>query len=144
MRRLDQITSTIAPLRSGSRSYARRPLAAYAGHLTVLMLVRHAESATEIQVSDDGDAVGAVWIPRALISIERADRGRFLVVTLPLKLARDNRLTTPIIDRSRMLPQEIAQLDDALAAAKRGRDRLTGNIQSSNRPTWSGGRNVYA
>jgi len=43
-----------------------------------------------------------------------------------------------------MLPQEIAQLDDALAAAKRGRDRLRGTIASSNRPTWSGGRNVYA
>jgi hypothetical protein len=143
--RTSPATSTILPFsRSRPRSFDRRPLTSFAGHVTCLMLIRHGESATEIEVSDDGDIVGAVWLPKALLSIDRVDRGRFLVVTLPQRLANQHRLSTPLIDRARFTPDERADLEDAITAAARARKRISGQPSNNNRPTWSGGRNVYA
>jgi len=135
-------SSTVIPFSPPRpHSYARRPLASFAGHVTCLMLFRHGESATEIEVSDDGDAVGAVWLPKALISIDRADRGRFLVVTIPQRIAHLNRLSTPIIDRARFTHEERADLEDAIITAARARKRLGGNREE---PLPFPGRNAWA
>jgi hypothetical protein len=85
------------------------------GHLTCLMLFKH-RRATELLVSDDNDAVGAVWIPKALMSIASPDRGRFLVVTLSGNLAR----TKGLVDAGdrRDPPSrraKLALLNDAIA-----------------------------
>lgn len=134
-------SSTVVPFSAACpRSYPRRPLSSYAGHVTCLMLFRHGESATEIEVSDDGDPVGAVWLPKALISIDRTDRGRFLVATLPQKIAHQHRLYTPIIDRARFSMAERADLEDAITTAARARKRWSGREDALPFP----GRNAFA
>ncbi|HYD66136.1 hypothetical protein [Azospirillum sp.] len=140
MRTSARSTSSIVAFPARSRSFARRPLSSFAGHVTCLMLFRHGESATEIEVSDDGDPVGAVWLPKALISIDRTDRGRFLVVTLPQKIAHQHRLYTPIIDRARFTAAERADLEDAIITAARARKRLSGREDALPFP----GRNAWA
>ncbi len=140
--RKSPLFATVLPFPAASpRTFGRRPLASVVGHLTCLMLFKHAEQGAMIHVSDDNDAVGAVWLPKAMLSIASPDRGRFLVVTLSTKLARDKGLGSPIIDRDGFSPDEIAQLNDAITAAKRTRDRLSGHVQPMG---WSGGRNVFA
>ncbi len=141
MRKLSQITANIVRFPAPARTFGRRPLSSIVGHLTALMLFRHDETEGLLSVSDNNDAVSAVWIPKAMVSIASPDRGRFLVVTLPAKLARDKGLSTPLIERAGFLPEELAQLNDAIAAAKRTRDRLSGHVQPMG---WSGGRNVFA
>lgn len=141
MRKLSQITANVIPYPSAPRSFGRRPLSSMVGHLTALMLFKHGETEGLLHVSDNNDAVAAVWIPKAMVSIAAPDRGRFLVVTLPAKLARDKGLSTPLIERAGFLPDELAQLNDAITAAKRARDRLCGHVQPMG---WSGGRNVFA
>lgn len=142
MRKLSVITSNIAPLRSGQRPYARRPLNSYVGRNTCVMLFRHQETATHILLSANDDVLCAVWLPKALLSIDRTDRGRFLVVTVAQRTVDMNRLGTCLIDRSRYLPEERVLLEEAITMASRARRRLNG--ENGNRPTWSGGRNVYA
>jgi hypothetical protein len=104
------------------------------------MLVRHDETDTEVLVSDDGDAIGAVWLPKALLSIDRADRGRFLVVTLAQRAAHQHHLSVPIIDRARFTAEERTDLEDAITAAARGRKRLGGREEPLPFP----GRNAWA
>lgn len=134
-------TSTVVPFSPPlPRAFPRRPLAAFAGHVTCLMLVRHDETATELLVSDDGDAVGAVWLPKALLSIDRTDRGRFVVVTLSQRIAHQHHLSTPIIDRARFTAEERADLEDAITAAARARKRLGGREEPLPFP----GRNAFA
>jgi hypothetical protein len=139
--RRSPLFATVVPFPAAPRTFGRRPLSSVVGHLTCLMLFKHGETASDVLVSDDGDAVGAVSLPKALISIAAPDRGRFLVVTLPAKLARDKGLSTPIIDRDGFTPDELAELNDAIATSKRTRDRLVGHVQPIG---WSGGRNVFA
>jgi hypothetical protein len=140
MRKLSEVTSNIVPL-PAPRTFGRRPLSSAVGHLTCLMLFKHGGTEGLLSVSDNNDPVAAVWIPKAMVSIASPDRGRFLVVTLPAKLARDKGLSTPLIERAAFLPEELADLNEAITAAKRTRDRLSGHVQPMG---WSGGRNVFA
>lgn len=142
MRRLDKITATIVPLRPGSQPFARRRVRAVFDSLTSLVVVVHQETPTEIFVSDDGDAVGAVWLHKAPILIDPKDRGPFRVITLTRTMAHQKGFAPCILDWDRYTPDERVLLKDAIETAKRSRERMSG--QSSNRPTWSGGRNVYA
>jgi len=133
--------STVIPLSPPRpRSFARRPLSSLAGHVTCLMLIRHGETDTQVFVSDDDDAVGAVWLPKALLSIDRTDRGRFLVVTLSQRVAHQHHFSTPIIDRARFTAEERADLEDAITAAARARTRLFGREEPLPFP----GRNAFA
>ncbi|KRR25950.1 hypothetical protein [Bradyrhizobium retamae] len=125
---------------SGARSFGRRPLKSFAGHVTCLMLFRHDETDTDVLVSDDGDAGGAVWLPKALLSIDRADRSRFLVVTLSQRTAHQHQLSTRIIDRTRFTHEERADLEDAITTAARARKRLSGREDARPFP----GRNAFA
>lgn len=133
-------SSTVLPFSTRTRSFPRRPLASFAGHVTCLMLFRHDETATELLVSDDGDAVGAVWLSKALLSIDRTDRGRFLVVTISQRVAHVKHLATPIIDRARFTHEEHDDLEDAIATAARARKRLSGREEPLPFP----GRNAFA
>lgn len=142
MRSLRTLTAPILPEPLTRRSFDRRRRDRVFDSLTCLVLVKHAESATEIQVSDDGDPIGAIWMHKTPVLVDPKNRGRFLVVTMTRTMAQQKGLSLCILDRSRFLPEEIADLEDAVATARRARERMSG--RSNNRPTWSGGRNVYA
>lgn len=142
MRKLSTITATILPPPPGQRTFARRRVRAIFDSLTCLVLVKHAENATQLFVSDDGDAVGAIWLNRATLLVDPKDRGPFLVVTMPRTMAQKKGLAPCIIDWDRYTPGERVMLKDAVETARRSRERMSG--RSSNQPTWSGGRNVYA
>lgn len=142
MRSLSTITASIVPPRPGQRSFARRRVQAVYDSLICLVLVKHSESATDLFVSDDGDAVGAIWIHKAPVLVDPKDRGPFLVVTMTRTMAQQKGLAPCILDWDRYTPAERVLLKDAIETARRSRERMSGH--SSNRPTWSGGRNVYA
>ncbi|MBN9007284.1 MAG: hypothetical protein J0H40_17945 [Rhizobiales bacterium] len=141
MRKLSQATATIIPFDRAARPRERRTLKSFAGSLTCLVLVRHAETAMALLVSDDNDPIGAVWVPKAMLSIDRADRGRFLVATMSQDFARQKRLSIPFINPDKLLPEEAAQLADANCTAARNRNRLRGHRKPM---SWNGGRNVFA
>jgi hypothetical protein len=141
MRKLSQITATVLRYPAAPRNFGRRSLSAVVGHLTCLMLFKHGETETVLIVSDNADALDAVSLPKALVALDARDRGRFLVATLSAHVARSNGLGTPLIERTAFLPEELADLNDAIATAKRTRDRLCGHVQPMG---WSGGRNVFA
>lgn len=143
MRSLSQVSAPLLPTRTDSRrSYARRQRRAVYDSLTSIMVVRHDETPTELYVSKDGDPLSAVWIHKSPVLVDRKDRGRFLVLTMTRTMAMQKGLMLGIVDREKFLPEERADLDDAIQTARRARERMSG--QSSNRPTWSGGRKVYA
>lgn len=135
-------SSSTAPIPQSLRSFPRRRVRAVFDSLTCLVVIVHQETPTEIFVSDDGDAVGAVWLPKGPILIDPRDRGPFKVITLTRTMAQLNGLAPCILDWERYTPAERVLLKDAVETAKRSRERMSG--RSSNRPTWSGGRNVYA
>jgi hypothetical protein len=139
MRKLSTITAPIiAPL--AKRSYDRRPIRSAQSSFTCLVLVRHAESDGQILVSDDGDAVGAIWLSKAPLLIDPKDRGPFLVVTLTHQLATQKRLRVAILDWSRYTDQERLLLKDAVEVARRTRSRLSGFEDALPFP----GRNMFA
>lgn len=141
MRKLSEITSHIVPLPAGPASYSRRRVRAVYDSLTCLVLIKHQEEATQIFVSDDGDAIGAVWLHKAPILIDPKDRGPFLVVTLTRTLAQQKGLSACIIDWERYTPTERALLKDAIEVAKRARMRLGRQRQTFSR---CNGRDHYA
>lgn len=132
-------TSTIVPFPMPAQSFGRRPLAAVAGQLTSLVLFRHDQTDAMVSVSDDGDAVSAVWIPKGMIEIAAKDRGPFLVVTISQALARQHNLQVTIFERE-FTPEERAQLRDASESALRNRQRLSGGRSFSR----CNGRDHYA
>lgn len=141
MRKLSEVTAKIVRYPASPRSFGRRPISSVVGHLTCILLVKHGETATDLIVSRNNDALDAVSIPKALVDLHARFTGRFLVATLSAHVARSNRLDTSMIERGAFLPEEIAELNEALATAKRTRDRLCGHVQPMG---WSGGRNVFA
>lgn len=124
MRPLSEISAPI--IRSTVRSYDRRPVRSAQSSFTCLVLVKHAESEGQILVSDDGDAVGAIWIPKAPLLIDPKDRGPFLVVTLTHQLASQKSLRVALLDWDRYSDSERADLKDAVEVARRTRSRLSG------------------
>lgn len=143
MRKLQKINAPIQPyIVRNAPSYERRRVRAVFDSLTAVVLFRHGESETELFVSDQDDATAAIWIPKRPVLLDPKERGRFLVVTMTRTDANRFRFFPKIIDWDRYVPEERVMLTDAVECAKRIRFRMSG--QSSNRPTWSGGRNVFA
>lgn len=140
MRTLSEINARL-PIVSSARSFGRRPLDAAAPQMTALVLTRHQETSAMVFVSDDDDAVGAVWIQKSMVTIERKDRGRFLVVTLSCALARQHDLQIRPRNRDRYTSEERELLTDASQTAARTRDRLSGRVWTFSR---CNGRDHYA
>ena len=125
MRSLSQVSAPLLPTRTDTRrSYARRQRRAVYDSLTCLMVVKHDETPTELYVSKDGDPLSAVWIHKSPVLVERKDRGRFLVVTMTRTMAHQKGLYAGIVDRARFLPEERADLEDAIQTARRTRERM--------------------
>lgn len=141
MRTLSQINDRL-PIVSGSRTFGRRPLSSYAGHLTAIVLFKHLETDGMLSVSDSGDHIDACLIPKALLSLDQKDRGRFLVATMSAVHARQYGLSTyRIFDWDAYSPEERLQLKDAVETAARARKRLGGLITPMNR---CAGRDAFA
>lgn len=142
MRKLSDVTAPILPVRSAyPRSFDRRPVRAVFDFLTCLVLVKHDESDTALFVSDNNDPVGAIWVPKALLQIDKAAHGKFIVATMSTAFAQQKCLTSRFIDPSKLLPEEAEQLADAVGTAARSRNALRRYRQPMG---WSGGRNVFA
>lgn len=125
MRKLAIVSAPLLPTPTDTRrSYARRQRRAVYDSLTSVMVVKHGESPTELYVSKDGDVLNAVWIHRSPVLVDRKDRGRFLVVTMTRTMAHQKGLYAGIVDRARFLPEERADLEDAIQTARRARERM--------------------
>lgn len=122
-------------------TFGRRPIAPVTGNLTCLVLVKHHETEKALFVSDDGNAVGAVWVPKALLIIEPGERGNFIVATMSKGFSDQKRLYPRFIDPSRFTKERAADLEEAGSLAARNRNRL----RCYRAPMgWNGGRNVFA
>ncbi len=144
MRTLSEITTTIIPVAPGTPSFGRRPISASAPQTTCMVLFRHDQTGAMVSVSDDDDAVGAVWIPKAMLNIDPYDRGRFLVVTISQALIQQHHLDDcATLNWDRYLPEERLMLQAACDVARRKRDRLSGRA-SGRRYSRCNGRDHYA
>lgn len=143
MRPLSEISAPLLPTRTDSpRSYARRRRERVTSGLTVLALFKHDENATEIFVSHNDDPLCAVWIRKQPLLIDPRFAGRFVVITLTHTLAQQKQLAAfPILDFDRYLPEERKQLQAAIDAAYRARQRATGQ---RDRCASYHGRNYFA
>lgn len=135
-------TSTVTPFRSGPVSFGRRPLASYAGHLTCICLMVHQTSADGAQlfVSDNADVISAIWVDKAMLSIDPKDRGPFIVATMSQAFANQKRLMPRTIDPSKYTADEARDLQDAVMVAARTRLRL----RNFREPLAYPGRNAWA
>jgi hypothetical protein len=124
----------------GRESFGRRPIAPINGDMTCLVLVRHLSSEKALRVSDNGDAVGAVWVPKALLILDPAAQGRFIVATMSKAFARQKRLDVRFIDPERYLPEERVDLALAEGLAARNRNRM----RRPHDPLPYPGRNAFA
>lgn len=126
MRSLSQVSAPLLPTRTDTpQSFNRRRSArAVLDSMITLVLFKHDETEGQILVSDDDDPVGAVWIRRAKILVDRTDRGRFLVVTMSRQMAQEKKLYFALIDRKNYLPEERALLEQAIQAANLTRQRM--------------------
>ena len=143
MRPLSEISAPLLPTSSDSpRSYARRRRERVTSGLTALCLFKHDENATEIFVSHNDDPLCAVWIRKQPLLIDPRFSGRFVVITLTHQLASEKHLAAmPILDFDRYLPEERNQLQAAIDAAYRARQRHRGVQQLS---MGYMGRNTFA
>lgn len=119
-------TSTIVPFPAASRSFGRRPLPSFFAGLTCLVLVRHLQTDRALFVSDDADRIGAVWIPKAMVTIDPTPRGRILVATMSLTFAQQKGLRPSLIDPAHLLFGEADFVSEAEAVAARTRNRMRG------------------
>jgi hypothetical protein len=138
-------TSIAVPFTPGvARSFDRRTLPKVFAEFTCILLIKHHETAKAMLVSTDGDAVGAVWVPKAMLGLDSMDRGRFLVATVSKAFAGQKRLDIGHLKlewTDRLTPEERTQLRSAEELARRTRQRFNGTRAQM---SWSGGRNVFA
>lgn len=141
MRSLASVSTPIIRNATAKQPYARRRVNAVQSTLTCLVLYRHQETGTQLFVSDDGDAVGAVWIEKQPVLVDPRFPGPFLVVTMTRTDAQRHGFTTCILDWSKYTPEEQCQLKDAVEAAYRARQRYSGRQE---RCATHHGRNAFA
>lgn len=143
MRPLSEISAPI--IRSTVRSYDRRPVRAVYDSLTVLCLLKHDETETQLFVSHNDDPLCAVWIKKQPLLIDPRFSGRFVVVTMTKQMAQEKRLAVfPILDFDKYLPEERKQLQAAIDAAYRARTRHRSAAGYTTSSMGHMGRNSYA
>ena len=113
--------SNIIPLPVPSRVVARRPiLPSYRG-VTCLVLVRHFQTDRAIKVSDTGDVAKAVWIPKAMVTIEQPSEHGILVATMSKSFAEQKDLHPRHIDPKQFDQATAEVLAEAVSRAARKR-----------------------
>jgi hypothetical protein len=126
MRKSVQYSGDVVPFPART-SFGRRPiLPSYRG-VTCLVLVRHGQTEKAILVSDTGDRSKAVWIPKAMVTIEQpAERG-ILVATISKTFAEQKNLHPRFIDPALFNQATAEVLRDAVARAARKRNFYRGH-----------------
>lgn len=125
MRKLPE--SNIIPLPASPITFARRPIASVWRGLTCLVLVRHYQTDKAIKVSDTGDSSKAVWIPKAMVTIEQPSERGILVVTISKTFAEQKNLHPRFIDPAQFNQATADVLRDANARAARKRNFYNGH-----------------
>jgi hypothetical protein len=130
------------PLRASSRAltFPRRPiLPSYRG-VTCLVLVRHGQTDKAIKVSDTGESARAVWIPKAMVTIEQPSERGILVATMSKTFAEQKNLHPRFIDPALFNQATAEVLSDAVTRAARKRNFYRGHRDPLPYP----GRNAFA
>ena len=134
-------TSNVTQFPQRLAPFPRRTLAPIPGQLTCLVLIRHSETPRALLVSDSGDPLRAVWIPKSVLVIEKGERGDFLVATFPKLIADRKNLHPRWIDHASCWSEtQLRHLADAESLAARTRNRLRKHRDPLPYP----GRNAFA
>lgn len=133
---------SIIPFPSQPRSFGRRPILPPYRGVTCLVLVRHGESKSKLAwlVSDTGVASKAVWIPKAMVTIEMPSERGILVASMSKAFAEQKNLHPRFIDPSIFNQATADVLREANARAARKRNFYRGHRQPLPFP----GRNAFA
>ncbi len=110
-------------------TFYRRRIRPTLDGVTCLALVIHTESPSgkALLVSDTGDRARAVWVPKAMLSIETPRNYCFIVASMSAEFARQKRLAPRYIDPDQF-PESIQPLlHDAVARAARKRNVYRGH-----------------
>jgi len=130
------------PPRAAGRasSFSRRPiLPSYRG-VTCLVLVRHHQTDKALLVSDTGDAARAIWISKAMVTIEQPSERGILVATMSKTFAEQKNLHPRFIDPAQFNEATAEVLREANARAARKRNFYRGYREPLAYP----GRNAFA
>ncbi|MCK1536829.1 MULTISPECIES: hypothetical protein [unclassified Bradyrhizobium] len=95
--------------------------------MTALVLVRHGETASAILVSDCGISAKAVWVPKAMMTIEQPSERGILVATMSKSFAGAKNLHPRFIDPSPFNQATREVLDRAVARAAQKRNFYRGH-----------------
>lgn len=108
------------------RVFGRRPINPAWSGLTCIVLVRHGATEKAILVSDSGDRSRAVWIPKAMVTIEMPSERGILVATMSKAFAEQKRLAPSFIDPTLFNQATAEVLRDAVARTARKRNSYRG------------------
>ena len=110
------------------RGSDRRQVTPSSPGVTCLTLVRHGETAKAILVSDCGIYAKAVWVPKAMVTIEKpsSERG-ILVATMSKAFAEKKNLHQRFIDPTLFNEATREVLDRAVARAATKRNSYRGH-----------------
>jgi hypothetical protein len=120
--------SNVVPFPKPIQSFDRRPLSSFWRGLTCLVLVRHGESRSgkAILVSDTGERSKAVWVPKAMVTIEMPSERGILVATMSKAFAEQKDLHPRFIDPDQFNAATAEVLREAKARAARKRNAYCG------------------
>lgn len=125
--RKSPLFADVVPFPAAPRSFGRRPLASVWRGLTCIVLVRHGSTDKAIKVSDTGDATKAVWIPKAMVTIEQPSGRGILVATISKTFAEQKNLHPRFIDPAQFNEATAEVLREATARAARKRNFYRGH-----------------
>lgn len=132
MRKLADITETIVR-RNIQPTFGRRLIAPIDRGVTCLALVRHAETANALKVSDTGDARTAVWIPKAMLTIDPPSTMGIMVATMSKSFAEARNLHPRTIRTEGFTETMIAAVREAETRAARKRNQYRGHRSPGSR-----------
>jgi hypothetical protein len=140
MRKPSNVVAFPPQVPSPALSFPRRPiLPSYRG-VTCLVLVRHGHTEKAFLVSDTGVRAAAVWIPKAMVTIEQPSERGILVATMSKTFAEQKNLHPRFIDPAQFNEATAEVLREANARAARKRNFYRGYREPLPYP----GRNAFA
>lgn len=118
----NSVSASVAP-----RGFGRRAVMPTSPGMTALVLVRHGQTAKAILVSDCGIYAKAVWVPKAMMTIEVPSERGILVATMSKSFAEAKNLHPRFIDPELFNQATREVLDRAVARAARKRNFYRGH-----------------
>ncbi|UFW75154.1 hypothetical protein [Bradyrhizobium sp. WU425] len=118
----NSVAASVAP-----RGFGRRAVVPTSPGMTALVLVRHSETAKAFLVSDCGIAAKAVWVPKAMMTIEQPSERGILIATMSNSFAEAKNLHPRFIDPTLFNQATREVLDRAVARAATKRNFYRGH-----------------